>query len=145
MPSPCNQYCTGMDIPLALLLWCNEGDVAARLKSPGPCILHLFVVFYSKAETQLRNKMKFICLKVDCICLLPYTTQARSKNSPAPRTVDCAGISITTGPQWGRYCYGQLFPEIRHFSIIFSIALCPKTKKQLSRTAQRQNHNWDKM
>lgn len=43
---------------------------------------------------------------------------------------NAAGISITTDHppslvQWGRYCSGQLIPEIGHFSVILSVGLCP--------------------
>lgn len=55
-----------------------------------------------------------------------------------PPPIGCASIGITTdhpsSVQWGLYCCGQLFSDTVLFWIIFSTALCPPTKTQLSCT-----------
>lgn len=36
MPSSCNQYCAGVDIPLTLPFWYKGGGAVTGLESPGP-------------------------------------------------------------------------------------------------------------
>lgn len=51
--------------------------------------------------------------------------------------------------QWGRYCSKQLFPESRHFSVIFSVSLWLKTETQfscsLSEDRQMRDNYWNLM
>lgn len=61
--------------------------------------------------------------------------QSLKKKCPAPGTIACAGIDMTTNPlslvQWDGYCRGQLFPGSEHPSWVpvrNGVVLCPKTE-----------------
>lgn len=109
--------CTGLELGIALcglsnILWCGVGSMVGQIYKIACISDNSISTIYLNSHPwwwDVTNGQ----YNVRCIHLI---TQTRVINNPAPATVDCADISITTNPlslvQWRGVAALNIFPAV---------------------------------